>query len=76
MCLLSKWLFSVDGGILSAILQVLTRYSANGRQLPVNDGSLFTGKSHAIRRASRSLSRQDRTVVRVDEKGGAGFERN
>jgi hypothetical protein len=38
----------VDGGILSAILQALTRYSANDPQFPVNDGSLFTGKSHAI----------------------------
>jgi hypothetical protein len=33
---------------LSAILQVLTRYSANDPQFPVNDRSLFTGKSHAI----------------------------
>jgi hypothetical protein len=38
----------VDGGILSAILLVLTRYSANDPQIPVNDWSLFTGKSHAI----------------------------
>jgi hypothetical protein len=42
----------VDGGILSAILQVLTRYSANDPQFPVNDWSLFTGKSHAIGGAS------------------------
>jgi len=28
---------------LSAILQVLTRYSASDRQFPVNDRSLFTG---------------------------------
>jgi hypothetical protein len=33
---------------LSAILQVLTRYSANDPQFPVNDRPLFTGKSHAI----------------------------
>jgi hypothetical protein len=33
----------VDGGILSAILQALTRYSANDRQFPVNDPPLFTG---------------------------------
>jgi hypothetical protein len=38
----------VDGGILSAILQVLTRYSANNLQFPVNDRSqrgsnLFSG---------------------------------
>ena len=33
----------VDGGILSAILQVFTRYSANNPQFPVNDRSLFTG---------------------------------
>ena len=38
----------VDGGILSVILQALTRYSANDPQFPVNDWSLFTGKSHAI----------------------------
>jgi hypothetical protein len=31
--------------MLSAILLVLTRYSANNRQFPVNDRSLFTGKS-------------------------------
>ena len=35
----------VDGGILSAIPQAFTRYSANDRQFPVNDRSLFTGKS-------------------------------
>jgi hypothetical protein len=43
-----KWLVIVDGGILSAILRVFTRYSANDRQFPVNDWSLFTGKAHAI----------------------------
>jgi hypothetical protein len=32
---------------LSAILLVLTRYSANDRQFPVNDRRLFTGKSYA-----------------------------
>jgi hypothetical protein len=41
----------VDGGILRAILLVLTRYSANDPQFPVNDWSLFTEKSHAIGRA-------------------------
>jgi len=44
---------SFDGGILSTILQVFTRYSANDPQFPVNDWSLFTGKSHAIGGASR-----------------------
>jgi len=34
---------SFDEGILSAILQSLTRYSANDPQFPVNDRSLFTG---------------------------------
>jgi hypothetical protein len=43
----------VDGGILSAILLVLTRYSANDPQFPVNDWSLITGKSHEIGGASR-----------------------
>jgi hypothetical protein len=38
---------------LSAILKVLTRYSANDPQFPVNGRSLFTGKSHAIGGASR-----------------------
>jgi hypothetical protein len=33
---------------LSAILQVITGYSANDPQFPVNDRSLFTGKAHAI----------------------------
>jgi hypothetical protein len=33
---------------LSAILQALTRYSANNPQFPVNDRSLFTGKSHVV----------------------------
>jgi hypothetical protein len=32
-----------DGEILSAVLQVFTRYSANNPQFPVNDRSLFTG---------------------------------
>ena len=32
---------------MSAILLVLTRYSANDRQFPVNDRRLFTGKSYA-----------------------------
>jgi len=36
---------SFDGGILSAIPQALTRYSANDPQFPVNDRSLFTGKT-------------------------------
>jgi hypothetical protein len=43
----------VDGVILSAILRVLTRYSANELQFPVNDWSPFTGKSHAIGETSR-----------------------
>jgi hypothetical protein len=43
-----------DGGILSAILQVLTRYSANGRQLPAVDGLLFTEKCHSSGRAVRT----------------------
>ena len=29
-------------------MQVFTRYSAKELRFPVNDGSLFTGKSHAI----------------------------
>jgi hypothetical protein len=33
---------------LSAILQALTRYSANNPQFPVNDRSLFAGKSHGV----------------------------
>jgi hypothetical protein len=33
---------------LSAILLVLTRYSANDAQFPVNDWSLFTGKFHVV----------------------------
>jgi hypothetical protein len=36
--LLRKWVLSFDGVILSAILKVLTRYSANERRIPVNDG--------------------------------------
>jgi hypothetical protein len=32
----------VDGGILSAIRRVFTRYSANDPQFPVNDWSPFT----------------------------------
>jgi hypothetical protein len=43
-----------DGGILSVILQVLTRYSANGRQFPADDGWLFTGKRHSSGRSVRS----------------------
>jgi hypothetical protein len=59
VCSFSKWYSSFDGGILSAILQVLTRYSANDPQFPVNDQSLFTGvpatgKSHAIGGAARA----------------------
>jgi hypothetical protein len=43
---------------LSAILQVLTRYSASDRQFPVNDRSLFTGvpatgKFHVVGGAAR-----------------------
>jgi hypothetical protein len=44
---------SFNDGILSAILQVLTRYSANDPQFPVNDRSLFTGESHVVGGASR-----------------------
>jgi hypothetical protein len=39
---------------VSAILQLFTRYSANDLQFPVNDWSLFAGKRHAIRGASRT----------------------
>jgi hypothetical protein len=42
MCV-SQVVVIVDGGILGAILQVFTRYSANNPQFPVNDRSLFTG---------------------------------
>jgi hypothetical protein len=50
---------SFDGGILSAILRPLTRYSANDLQFPVNDRPLFTGKSLAIGEADhiRALDR-------------------
>ena len=44
---------SFDGGILSAILQVLTRYSANDPQFPANDRAPFTGKSHVVGGADR-----------------------
>jgi hypothetical protein len=52
----------VDGGILSAILRVLTRYSANDPQFPVNNWPPFTGvpatgKCHAIGGASRPNGR-------------------
>jgi hypothetical protein len=51
MCVsVSQWLSFVDGRILSAILQVLTRYSANDRRFPVNDRSLFTVKKRRSRR--------------------------
>ena len=48
----------VDGVILSAILRVLTRYSANDQQFPVNDRSPFTGvpatgKCHVVGGAPR-----------------------
>jgi hypothetical protein len=33
---------------LSAILPVLTQYSANDPQFPVNGRSLFTGNSHVV----------------------------
>jgi hypothetical protein len=45
---------SFNDGILGAILQVLTRYSANDPHFPVNDRSLFTGKTHVIGGASRN----------------------
>ena len=51
LSLLSKWWSSFDGGILSAILQVFTRYSANDPQFPVNDQSLFTGGVSRDRRS-------------------------
>jgi hypothetical protein len=53
MCV-SQVVVIVDGAILSAILQLFTRYSANDLQFPVNDWSLFAGKRHAIRGASRT----------------------
>jgi hypothetical protein len=56
MCV-SQVVVIVDGGILSAIVQALTRYSANDPQFSVNDRSLFTGKSHAIGGASRPNGR-------------------
>jgi hypothetical protein len=52
MCV-SQVVVIVDGAILSAIPQVLTRSSANKPQFPVNDRSLFTGKSRVIGGASR-----------------------
>ena len=47
----------VDGGILSAILRALTRYSANDPQFPVNDRSLFTGKTYVVGGAARPNAR-------------------
>ena len=58
----------VDGGILSAILQVFTRYSANNPQFPVNDRSLFTGKFHVIGGASRPNGPPDEEPWRVRPK--------
>jgi hypothetical protein len=46
VCLLSKRVF--DGVTLSAILQVLTRYSASVPQFPVNDRSPFTGPKEVV----------------------------
>jgi hypothetical protein len=54
-----KWVVIIDGGILSAILQVFTRYSANDPQFPVNGWSLFTGKCHAMHGALRPKSPTD-----------------
>jgi hypothetical protein len=48
---------SFDGGVLSAILKVFRRYSANNPQFPVNDRSLFTGMSHTIGSADHLLGR-------------------
>jgi predicted nucleic acid-binding protein len=69
---------------LSAIPQVLTRYSANNPQFPVNDRSLFTGTSHVVGGASRpnnpadggpsALSHQD-LAARAGVTDGARFER-
>jgi hypothetical protein len=46
-----------DGGMLSAIAQALTRYSANDPQFPVNDRSLFTGKTYVVGGAARPNAR-------------------
>src|SRR5258707_704571 len=54
---------SFDDGILGANLHVLTRYSANDPQFPVNDRSLFTGKSHAIGRAGDIPVNSDRSFT-------------
>jgi hypothetical protein len=49
MCVsLSKWLSSFDGAILSEASKVLTRYSANDPQIPVNDRSLITRMPQTI----------------------------
>src|ERR1700735_2311623 len=54
-----------DGGMLSAIAQALTRYSANDPQFPVNDRSLFTGKTYVVGGAERRgrMPDQRRTYV-------------
>ena len=41
------------GETLRAILQALTRYSANDLELPVNDRTLFTGASREVRGRDR-----------------------
>jgi hypothetical protein len=82
MCV-SQVVVIVDGGILSAILQALTRYSANDLQFPVNDRSLFTGvpatgtpaagKSHAIGGASRPNGLADGEESGAIRKGSYGL---
>jgi hypothetical protein len=62
MCV-SQVVVIVDGVILSAIPQVLTRYSANDPQFPVNDWSRLTGKCHQIGGASRPNGPADGEVA-------------
>lgn len=66
----------LDGEILSVILQVLTRYSANGRQIPVDDGWLFTGTRHSpgrrVRSADAKLPPYPYAVVRFTLGDSAG----
>jgi len=53
MCV-SQVVVIVDGVILNAILQALTRYSAKDRPFPVNDPPLFTGKYQVVGAASQT----------------------
>jgi hypothetical protein len=55
MCV-SQVVVIVDGGILGAILQVFTRYSANNPQFPVND------RCYSPRRLRQSAERRGRTA--------------